>query len=213
ALTRVTRGVAASCGRRWRCGCLRRSCHGERARRARTGGVARGLRVHRVPRAAAAKSHVGAAGGGCPAWAAGGIRPSRHHTPARGRTRRQRPGGPPCRGPSRAPVRTCTAARGSDGRARRALRLARVAWSATAVWGHTRNRSYEAFLRNKPEWTPPAPVTPGLDATHRAVNPLWTLLRVDQRGRGADSVYRPAGALSVFAVHGTADAPENELLD
>jgi len=34
--------------------------------------------------------------------------------------------------------------------ARRDLRPARVAWSATAVWGHTRNRSYEAFLRNKP---------------------------------------------------------------
>jgi len=97
--------------------------------------------------------------------------------------------------------------------ARRDLRPARVAWSATAVWGHTRNRSYEAFLRNKPEWTPPAPVTPGLDPTHRAVNPLWTLLRVDQRGVGADSAYRPAGAFSVFAVHGTADAPENELLD
>src|SRR5256712_4892231 len=97
--------------------------------------------------------------------------------------------------------------------AQRDLRLARVAWSATAVLGHTRNRSYQAFLRNKPEWTAPAPVTPGLDATHRAVNPLWTLLRVDQRGRGADSAYRPAGALSVFAVHGTADAPENELLD
>jgi len=97
--------------------------------------------------------------------------------------------------------------------AQRDLRLARVAWSATAVWGHTRNRSYEAFLRNKPEWTPPAPVTPGLDPAHRAVNPLWTLLRVDQRGRGADSAYRPAGALSVFAIHGTADAPENELLD
>src|SRR5881628_2131396 len=97
--------------------------------------------------------------------------------------------------------------------AQRDLRPARVAWGATAVWGHTRNRSYEAFLRDKPEWTPPAPVPPGLDPTHRAVNPLWTLLRVDQRGRGADSAYRPAGALSVFAVHGTADAPENELLD
>ena len=97
--------------------------------------------------------------------------------------------------------------------AQRDLRAARVAWGATAVWGHTRNRSYEAFLRDKPEWTPPAPVTPGLDPAHRAVNPLWTLLRVDQRGRGADSAYRPAGALSVFALHGTADAPENELLD
>src|SRR5947208_3005823 len=95
--------------------------------------------------------------------------------------------------------------------AQRDLRPARVAWGATAVWGHTRNRSYQAFLRNKPEWTPPAPVTPGLDPTHRAVNPLWTLLRVDQRG--ADSAYRPAGALSVFAMHGTADAPENDLLD
>src|SRR2546427_1033107 len=97
--------------------------------------------------------------------------------------------------------------------AQRDLRPARMAWGATAVWGHTRNRSYEAFLRDKPEWTPPAPVTPGLDPTHRAVNPLWTLVRVDQRGRGVDSAYRPAGAFSVFAVHGTADAPENELLD
>src|SRR2546427_8565751 len=97
--------------------------------------------------------------------------------------------------------------------AQRDLRPARVAWGVTAVWGHTRNRSYEAFLRNKPEWTPPAPVTPGLDPTHRAVNPLWTLLRVDQRGRGADSAYRPAGALSVFAVHGPADAPDTGLLD
>jgi neutral ceramidase len=97
--------------------------------------------------------------------------------------------------------------------AQRDLRLARVAWGSTAVWGHTRNRSYEAFLRNKPEWTPPAPVTPGIDPAHRAVNPLWTLLRVDQRGLGTDSAYRPAGALSVFALHGTADAPENELLD
>src|SRR5206468_164515 len=76
--------------------------------------------------------------------------------------------------------------------AQRDLRLARVAWSATAVWGHTRNRSYQAFLRNKPEWTPPAPVTPGLDPTHRAVNPLWTLLRVDQRGRGAVALRRTA---------------------
>src|SRR3989441_1787757 len=61
--------------------------------------------------------------------------------------------------------------------AQRDLRPARVAWGVTAVWGHTRNRSYEAFLRDKPEWTPPAPVTPGLDPTHRAVNPLWTLVR------------------------------------
>ena len=97
--------------------------------------------------------------------------------------------------------------------AQRDLRPARAAWSATAVWGHTRNRSYAAFLRNKPEWTPPATVMPGLDPTYRAVNPLWTLLRVDQRGRGADSAYRPAGALSVFALHGTADAAENQLLD
>jgi neutral ceramidase len=97
--------------------------------------------------------------------------------------------------------------------AQRDLRPARAAWGATAVWGLTRNRSYEAFLRDKPEWTAPAPVEPGIDPMHRAVNPLWTLLRVDQRGRGADSTYRPAGALSVFALHGTADAPENELLD
>src|SRR5438128_9650942 len=93
--------------------------------------------------------------------------------------------------------------------AQRDLRAARVAWGATAVWGHTRNRSYEAFLRDKPEWTPPAPVTRGLDPTHRAVNPLWTLVRVDQRGRGADSAYRTAGALRVFAGHGPRAPPAN----
>src|SRR5438046_371896 len=63
--------------------------------------------------------------------------------------------------------------------AQRDLRLARVAWSATAGWGHTRDRAYQHFIRNKPEGAPAAPVTPGLDATHRAVSPRSTLLRVD----------------------------------
>ncbi|MGH7568166.1 MAG: neutral/alkaline non-lysosomal ceramidase N-terminal domain-containing protein, partial [Gemmatimonadales bacterium] len=95
------------------------------------------------------------------------------------------------------------------------LRPARAAWGVTAVWGHTRNRSYEAFSRNKPEWTPPAPPPAGLDPLQRAVDPTWTLLRVDQQARdGSDRVgFRPAGAFSVFAIHGTGDAPENDLLD
>lgn len=96
--------------------------------------------------------------------------------------------------------------------ARADLRPARAAWGVTAVWGHTRNRSYEAFSRNKPEWTPPAPVPPRLDPVQRAVDPTWTLLRVDQQARSG-TTFQPAGAFSVFAIHGTGDAPENDLLD
>ena len=93
------------------------------------------------------------------------------------------------------------------------LRAARVAWGAVPVWGQTRNRSYEAFLRNKPGWAPPYPEPGGLDPPHGAVDPTWTMVRVDIRGSGADTTYHPAGALSTFAIHGTGNPSDNDLLD
>ena len=93
------------------------------------------------------------------------------------------------------------------------LRPARVAWGAVPVWGQTRNRSYEAFLRNKPGWAPPYPEPSGLDPPRGAVDPTWTMVRVDIRGSGADTTYYPAGALSTFAIHGTGNPPDNDLLD
>jgi neutral ceramidase len=90
------------------------------------------------------------------------------------------------------------------------LAPARVAWGQMEVWGHTRNRSYGAFRQNAPAWswyTPP----PGLDPEQEAVNPIWTMLRVDLRdSRGT---WRPAGAYSVFAIHGTGNPTENALWD
>ncbi|UCF19028.1 MAG: neutral/alkaline non-lysosomal ceramidase N-terminal domain-containing protein [Gemmatimonadota bacterium] len=80
---------------------------------------------------------------------------------------------------------------------------AKAAWAVTDVWGHTRNRSYEAYVLNSgapalgiaaPDWLP--------DDLHRAVNPRWALLRVDT-DPDTSGTYLPAGALSIFAIHGT----------
>ncbi|MEO8200154.1 MAG: neutral/alkaline non-lysosomal ceramidase N-terminal domain-containing protein [Gemmatimonadota bacterium] len=92
-------------------------------------------------------------------------------------------------------------------------RPARAAWGQMPVWGFTRNRSYEAYLLNKPSVSPPFPVPSGVDPVHAAVDPTWTMLRVDLRGDGGDSTYYPAGAYSVFAIHGTANPPDGDLLD
>lgn len=107
----------------------------------------------------------------------------------------------------------------SDGMSRAILdawdsqRSAVVAWGQVPIWGFTRNRSYEAYLRNKPAVSPPFPVPSGLDPIHAAVDPTWTMLRVDLRGDGADGAYYPAGAYSIFAIHGTANPPDGDLLD
>jgi len=95
----------------------------------------------------------------------------------------------------------------------RTLVPARAGWDVTEVWGHTRNRAYEAYVTNSgltslrtaaPDWLP--------DDLHRAVNPRWTMLRVDidpQR----DGTYEPGGALSIFAIHGTGYPYGNDLYD
>ena len=92
------------------------------------------------------------------------------------------------------------------------LRPARVAWGQRAVWGLTRNRSYDAFRRNTPRWELEAP-PPGLDPAYASVNPIWTMLRVDLAQDPAESVYRPAGAFSIFAIHATGNSAETELYD
>lgn len=91
------------------------------------------------------------------------------------------------------------------------LRSARAAWGQVPIWGFTRNRSYAAYLENKPEPSSPFPIPPGLDPVHRAVDPTWTLIRVDLRNDAGD--YVPAGAYSVFAIHGTANPPDGDLID
>ncbi len=94
----------------------------------------------------------------------------------------------------------------------RTLRPARLAWDTAQVWGQTRNRSYQAFLRNKPAWTPPSAPPSALPPEYGAVDPTWTVLRVDLQD-ASDKQYYPAGAFSVFAMHGTGDPSANDLLD
>src|SRR5439155_266271 len=92
------------------------------------------------------------------------------------------------------------------------LRPARVAWGSRAVWGQTRIRSLPAMLRNIPLPTAPPDAPAGLAQEYRLVDPELTMLRVDVRD-AASGAFRPAGAFSIFAMHGTGNAPSNDLLD
>jgi neutral ceramidase len=92
------------------------------------------------------------------------------------------------------------------------LRPARVAWGSRAVWGETRIRSLPAMLRNMPLPTAPADAPTGLPQEYRLVDPELAMLRVDLRDP-ASGAFRPAGAFSIFAMHGTGNAPSNDLLD
>jgi neutral ceramidase len=92
------------------------------------------------------------------------------------------------------------------------LRPARVAWGNRAVWGATRIRSLPAMLRNIPLPTAPADAPAGLPQEYQLVDPELAMLRIDQRDP-ASGAFRPAGAFSIFAMHGTGNAPSNDLLD
>ena len=92
------------------------------------------------------------------------------------------------------------------------LRPARVAWGSRAVWGETRIRSLPAILRNIPLPMAPPDAPAGLPREYGLVDPELAMLRVDQRDP-ASGAFRPAGAFSIFAMHGTGNAPSNDLLD
>ncbi len=92
------------------------------------------------------------------------------------------------------------------------LRPARVAWGSRAVWGETRIRSLPAMVHNIPAPSAAVDAPAGLMNEYRLVDPELSMLRVDQRDP-ASGAFRPAGAFSVFAMHGTGNAPSNDLLD
>ncbi len=90
---------------------------------------------------------------------------------------------------------------------RQRFRPAKAAWGTRVVRGVTRNRSYEAYLRNR------GSVPPGFPASvTEAVNQRWTMLRVDTLSSERD-IYAPAGALSVFGIHSTVNPIANDLYD
>ena len=92
------------------------------------------------------------------------------------------------------------------------MRRARAAWGVDSVWGLTRNRSLVAFERNHDAFRSPFAPPPRLSPAERSVDPTWAMLRVDLLDAHGDS-YRPAGALSVFAIHSTVMTSGNELID
>ena len=96
--------------------------------------------------------------------------------------------------------------------ARLDLRPAKAAWGSRRVWGYTRIRSLPALVRNLPVPTPPPDAPDSLPLEYRLIDPTLSMLRIDQRDSATGS-YRPAGAFSVFAMHGTGNASANELLD
>jgi neutral ceramidase len=98
--------------------------------------------------------------------------------------------------------------------ARQHMKPARAAWRVEEFWGHTRNRTHDAFIlnTNRPIDRPAAPTN--LDIVHQSVDPRWWMLRVDvDPDGGSDGPWVPAGALSIFAVHGTGFSSANKLYD
>lgn len=95
-------------------------------------------------------------------------------------------------------------------RADSSLGDARVAWGTRAVWDLTRNRSPDAFDRNDPVWRGRFRKPLGSLASGK-VDSTLAVLRVDIRDAGGD--FQPAGALTVFAIHGTGIPSANQLYD
>lgn len=77
-------------------------------------------------------------------------------------------------------------------------RPARIASAQSDVWGLTRNRSLAAWARNFDI----DPVDQNETLALRAVNPRMTMLRMDVQSDAG--CYYPAGALTLFSIHGTA---------
>lgn len=92
------------------------------------------------------------------------------------------------------------------------LRWAKAAWGSRRVWGSTRIRSLPALVLNLPVPRPPADAPDSLPPEYRLIDPTLTMLRIDQRDP-VTGRYRPSGAFSIFAMHGTGNADANELLD
>jgi neutral ceramidase len=82
-----------------------------------------------------------------------------------------------------------------------ARRPAKVGIGQTTLYGATKNRSMGAYVRND---SVPDKRTDDAAAL-RAVNPLVTMVRIDAQDE--DGVYRPWGAFSTFAIHGTGIPP------
>lgn len=88
---------------------------------------------------------------------------------------------------------------------------ARAAWGKRALWELTANRSSEPFARNPAEWRSRFPKPLGSTASGH-VDSTLAVLRIDIRD-AATGAFRPAGAFSVFAMHGTGNPSANELFD
>lgn len=80
-------------------------------------------------------------------------------------------------------------------------RPAKVAVGSTEIYGATRNRSIGAYVRNENVTDKQQDEAAAL----RAVNPLITLVRIDAVTPDGD--FKPLGAFSSFAVHGTGIPP------
>lgn len=94
------------------------------------------------------------------------------------------------------------------------LAPARIAWGQREIPARLiRNRSMAAYNRNLPFQHPPGtrPASPPNATEFTAVDPVWTMLRVDTTENGR--VFAPAGAFSVLAVHGTGNPSATDVYD
>src|SRR5258705_1575362 len=131
--------------------------------------------------------------------AAGRVSPRGHHAAAGRRAGGERPPGRRGTRPSPAPLRAGARAGGQ--------------WGAPRGWGgEGQTGALGAVPQNSPPPGAGGDAPAGLPREYALVDRGLAMLRVDQ-GDPEGGVYRPAGAFSIFAMHGTGNAPSNDLLD
>ncbi|HEY0303393.1 MAG TPA: neutral/alkaline non-lysosomal ceramidase N-terminal domain-containing protein, partial [Longimicrobiales bacterium] len=91
------------------------------------------------------------------------------------------------------------------------LRPARAGWRTFPVWSVTHNRNLLPYSKNQVPWQSRFAAPAGLTAEQKAIDPSWSMLKVETRA--ADGTYRPAGAVSIFAMHATGAPSANDLYD
>jgi neutral ceramidase len=97
-------------------------------------------------------------------------------------------------------------------RALATLTPAQAAWGRTAVWGITRVRSFTPHMGEAHDmpWDPVFVPPSDLPAEFLHADPTLLMLRVDTVGAGGAA---PAGAFSIFAMHGTGNTSFTDMID
>lgn len=89
---------------------------------------------------------------------------------------------------------------------------AQARWVHGSMWGLTRNRSLQAFYKNRPQLTPRTPPPAELPEDRKAIDPALDILELESLEARPAGQHRPLGWLAFYAMHPTVLGSDNRLL-